>query len=96
MAARYQLVTDAQRNQVASQVGELIWKPIAESSDQDPVLVSRGSLAAMLTAAVDCAECHHDPGGQTDQLLAAIPEVRAALAGAPPGTANETTGWPGA
>lgn len=96
MAARYQHGTDTLRNQVASQVGELIWKPIAEPSDQDPVVVSRGSLAAMLTAAVDCAECHHDPSRRTDQLLAAIADVRSALAGAPRGTANETTRWPDA
>jgi integrase len=90
MAARYQHVTDALRSQVASQVGELIWKPIAGQSGQNPVVVSRRSLAAMLTAAVDCAECHHAPGGRTDELLAAIADVRAALADAPRETTNET------
>lgn len=51
MAARYQHVTDALRRQVASQVGELIWRSPAGDDDQAPLMVRRGSLVAGLNPA---------------------------------------------
>jgi hypothetical protein len=92
MAARYQHVTDALRSQVASQVGELIWDSAAGDHDQAPVMVPRGSLAAVLAAAEECIAAHHGGSGQSPDLLAALADLRAALppATAAPGTANET------
>ena len=57
MAARYQHVTDALRSEVASQVGDLIWRPTAGIGDQDATLaVRRGSLESVLAAAQECVD----------------------------------------
>jgi len=92
MAARYQHVTDALRSQVASQVGELIWDTAAGDDDQAPVMVRRGSLAAILAAVEECIAGHHGGSRPAADVLAALADLRAALppeTGAP-GTANET------
>jgi hypothetical protein len=49
MAARYQHVTDAIRQDVARQVDDLIWRP--RGADAATVPVNRGSLAALLRLA---------------------------------------------
>ena len=91
MAARYQHVTDAMRSQVASQVGELIWDSPGGTDDQTPLIVRRGSLAAILTAVEECIALHRGGIGQSPDLLAAITDLRSALPPTPaaPGTANE-------
>jgi len=92
MAARYQHVTDALRSQVASQVGELIWDSAAGNDDQAPLVVRRGSLAAVLAAAEECIAGRHGGSHPAAELLAALADLRAALppATAAPGTVNET------
>jgi hypothetical protein len=92
MAARYQRVTDAQRSQVASQVGELIWDSVAGNDEQTALVVRRGSLAVVLAAVEDCIAGHHSGSRPAAELLAALADLRAALppAAAAPRTANET------
>ena len=74
--ARHQHVADFLRGQVASQVGDLIWNPAKEPGDLAPVLVSRGTLTTVLTAAANCVAGHHPDGGPTAELLAASAELR--------------------
>jgi integrase len=92
MAARYQHVTDALRSQVASQVGELIWHSAANNDDQAPLLVRRGSLAAILAAVDNCIAGHHGGIHPTADVVAAIADLRSALPlpTTAPETANET------
>ena len=92
MAARYQHVTDALRSQVASQVGELIWDSAAKDDDQAPLMVHRGSLAAVLAAVEECIAGHHGSTGPRTDLLAALADLRAALppSSGPVETSNET------
>jgi hypothetical protein len=92
MAARYQHVTDAMRSQVASQVGDLIWNPPADSGDPAAVTVRYDSLAAVLAIAEQCVASRHTGAHRSPGVLAALAELRAALpaAAAPTGTANET------
>jgi hypothetical protein len=92
MAARYQHVTDALRSQVASQVGDLIWNPAADSDGRVTLLVRRNSLATLLAAADECITGHHRGTDPNPDLLAEIAELRTALAAdaAPSGTSNET------
>jgi hypothetical protein len=91
MAARYQHVTDALRSQVTSQVGELIWDSPPGSDDQAPLIVRRGSPAAILAAVEECIASHRGGTGQSPDLLAALADLRSALppATAASGTANE-------
>jgi integrase len=80
MATRYQHVTDAMRNEVASQVGNLIWQAVP-GPDQDTamLLVRRDSLAAVLAAAEQCVTRHRFDGGQAAELMAAIADLRLSL-----------------
>jgi Phage integrase family len=91
MAARYQHVTDALRSQVASQVGELIWKPVAEPDNEELVAVRRSSLVTVLTAVAEQVERNRVGQDPADELLAAIAHVRAALgSGTEARSLNET------
>jgi integrase len=58
MAARYQHVTDAMRNEVASQVGELIWQAAGRGQATAMLTVRSDSLAVVLAAAERCATRH--------------------------------------
>jgi hypothetical protein len=80
MAARYQHVTDTMRNEVASQVGDLIWQAVP-GPDQGTamLLVRRGSLAAVLAAAEQCVTQHRFDAGQAAELMAAIADLRVSL-----------------
>ena len=91
MAARYQHVTDALRSQVASQAGELILDSAASDDDQAPVMVRRGSLAAVLAAVEECTASHHIGSRPATDVLAALADLRAALPPETraPRTANE-------
>jgi len=91
-AARYQHVTDAMRSQVASQVGDLIWNPLADPGDRAAVTVPSDSLAAVLAVAEKCVASHRGRARHSAQVLAALAKLRAALpdAAARSETANET------
>jgi Phage integrase family len=94
MAARYQHVTDAMRTEVASQVGDLIWRA-GTSGGAGPAIVPvrSHSLAIILTFAEEHArrKAGLEVARRAD-LLAAIADLRASLAhaAAAPGTSNET------
>jgi integrase len=92
MAARYQHVTDVMRSQVASQVGDLIWNPPAGPGDRAAVTVPSDSLAAILAVAEKCVVSHRGRARQSEEVLAALGELRAALpdTAARSETANET------
>lgn len=87
MAAHYQHVTDALR----SQVGELIWDSPPGNDDQAPLVVRRGSLAAILAAVEECIAIHRGGTGQSPDFLAALAELRSVVPPetTAPGTANE-------
>ncbi len=92
MAARYQHVTDAMRNEVASQVGDLIWQAAPEPGSASALLaVRRDSLAVVLAAAAQCVMRHGVDAGQAAELMAAVADLRASLPTGPesPGTSNE-------
>ncbi len=92
MAARYQHVTDAIRNQVASQVAQLIWATPGSGMGPAAVMVSCESLAAVLTALEHCISSHHAGQDPAAGLPAALADLRAALplTAAPSATSNET------
>ena len=92
MAARYQHVTAALRSQVASQVGELIWKPAGDSTATGTLMVPAAALANVLAAAEQCAEHHQEPGQPSADLIAAIAALRTAQdrAGQPSENPTET------
>jgi hypothetical protein len=91
MAARYQHVTDAMRNEAASQVGELIWQAPGPGQATSLLLVRRASLAIVLAAAKQYVTLHGVDRGQAAELMAALADLRASLTPGPgsPGTANE-------
>lgn len=88
MAARYQHVTDALRSQVASQVGDLIWRAVPTSDDRDVLPARRSSLRVVVAATEYCLSDHRNPSGQSPELLAAIADLRTALAAEPGAVQN--------
>lgn len=90
MAARYQHVTDAIRQDVARQVDGLIWQAPGAATDAAIVTVSRGSLVAILRLA-ELGLAHGDStavAGSRD----AIEHIRAVLVGSQrPGTGSGPT-----
>jgi hypothetical protein len=95
MAARYQHVTDAIRQDVARQVDVLIWQASGAAVDDGTIPVSRDSLTAILRLA-ELGLVHADEAVMADPREA-IEQIRTVLAdrtGQPgPGTAlNPTRG----
>jgi integrase len=90
MAARYQHVTDAMRNEVAGQVGDLIWQALP-GTDQGAamLMVRRDSLAVVLAAAEQCTILHRVDTGQSAELMAAIADLRASLPTGPDSPGHE-------
>lgn len=81
-------MTDALRSQVASQVGELICDSVAGNDDSAPLVVRRGSLAAIVAAVEECIASHRVGSDPSAELLAALTEIRGQV---PPGTAAVET-----
>jgi hypothetical protein len=79
------------RNEVASQVGELIWQAPGPGQATGLLLVRRASLAIVLAAAEQYVTLHEVDRGQAAELMAALADLRASLTPGPgsPGTANE-------
>jgi len=82
MAARYQHITDAIRQKVAGQVGQVIWQTTSSPDSTDMVTVRREALAIILPI-VDAGLAHSDVEALAD-LEDAIAHLRAALAGSGP------------
>jgi hypothetical protein len=68
------------RNEVASQVGDLIWQAVP-GPDQGTatLLVRRDSLAVVLAAAEQCVTRHKVDASQAAELMAAIADLRVSL-----------------
>jgi integrase len=90
MAARYQHVTDAIRQDVARQVDGLIWQARGDAADATTVPVNRGSLAAILRLA-ELGLARGDRTVTTDEREA-IEHIRTVLADSQqPGTGSDPT-----
>ena len=81
MTKRYQHVTDTVRADVASQVGDLIWKVRSQAMRQQTVLVRRDSLAAILTLVEDAIVQEGLDDLDLVELQAAITDLRIAMSG---------------
>ena len=81
MTKRYQHVTDTVRADVASQVGDLIWKARSQVMGRQTVLVRRDSLAAILTLVEDAIVQEGLDDLDLVELQAAITDLRIAMSG---------------
>jgi len=81
MAKRYQHVTDTVRADVASQVGDLIWKARSQRAGHQTVLARRDSLAAILPLVEDAVVQEAFDDLDLVELQTALTDLRTAMSG---------------
>jgi integrase len=81
MAKRYQHVTDTVRADVASEVGDLIWRARSQGTGHQTVVLRRDSLAAILPLVEDAVVQEGIDDLDLVELHAALTDLRAAMSG---------------